>query len=56
LWFRDSVKIDSRREIAINEAKLELSGYRLSISDHFEFDRRSLPVLVAALESEVPAL
>lgn len=56
LWFRDSVKIDSRREIAINEAKLELSGYRLSISDHFEFDRRSLPVLVAALESEVPVL
>lgn len=56
LWFRDSARIDSRREIAINEAKLELPGYRLSISDHFEFDRRSLPVLVAALESEVPAL
>lgn len=52
LWFRNSLITDARREKAIDEAKAELPGYRLSMSDHFEFDRRSLPVLVAAIEGE----
>lgn len=53
LWFRGAAgSADVHRETAILEAKHELPGYRLSMSDHFEFDRRSLPVLVAALEGE----
>lgn len=57
LWFRGAAgSADSQRETAIAEAKQELPGYRLSMSDHFEFDRRSLPVLVSALEGEASAL
>lgn len=57
LWFRGAAgSTDAQRETAIAEAKQELPGYRLSMSDHFEFDRRSLPVLVAALEGETAAL
>lgn len=57
LWFRGgTANSDVQRETAIAEAKLELPGYRLSISDHFEFDRRALPVLVSALEGEAAVL
>jgi hypothetical protein len=57
LWFRGAAGTkDARRETAIAEAKLELPGYRLSMSDHFEFDRRALPVLVSAIEREAAVL
>jgi DEAD/DEAH box helicase domain-containing protein len=57
LWFRGAAGMkDARRETAIDEAKLALPGYRLSMSDHFEFDRRALPVLVSAVEREAVAL
>ncbi|MFB8369836.1 DEAD/DEAH box helicase [Pseudarthrobacter sp. NPDC055928] len=57
LWFRGPVGMsNTQRETAIAEAKLELPGYRLSMSDHFEFDRRALPVLISAIESETVSL
>lgn len=55
LWFRTK-NDDERRNAAVVEAKGELAGYRLSMSDHFEFDRRSLQVLVGAIEGESHAL
>ncbi|KRE45158.1 hypothetical protein ASG92_12600 [Arthrobacter sp. Soil736] len=57
LWFRSATgSTDIRREKAVAEAKHELPGYRLSMSDHFEFDRRALSVLVSAIEGEAVSL
>jgi len=53
LWYRGSAgTADPRRRMAIVEARQELPGYKLAISDHFEFDRRAVQVLVGALERE----
>jgi DEAD/DEAH box helicase domain-containing protein len=52
LWFRSEANEDTWRSLAFKEAKDELPAYRLSVSDHFEFDRRALPVLVEALEGQ----
>lgn len=50
LWFREGSE-DPRQLVAVKEAQAELPGLKLSVSDHFEFDRRSLPVLVRAVEA-----
>jgi DEAD/DEAH box helicase domain-containing protein len=50
LWFRDGTGEDPRQALAVKEAQAEFSEFSLSVSDHFEFDRSSLSVLVRAME------
>ncbi|WFP17197.1 DEAD/DEAH box helicase [Citricoccus muralis] len=49
LWFRNGEETDAQRQ-AMSEAAQELPGLQLSQSDHVEFEKNALSVLVRALD------